>query len=227
MSFGERRRLAGRGAPPVPVVNPVPLPTSFYSRPAREVARALLGKVIASTTGDTRCAARIVETEAYTGPEDDASHAAARIGRTLRNRAMFGQPGIAYVYRIYGVHWCLNVVTDALDHPAAVLIRAAEPLDGLETLRARRPGRPDRDLLRGPGNLCAGLGITGEQDHHPLDRSPLVVLDGDPVMDDSIETGGRIGVSRAADLPLRFWIRGNTWVSGYTSTPITRPSNPQ
>jgi DNA-3-methyladenine glycosylase len=187
----------------------------------------LLGKVIVSTIGDERCAVRIVETEAYTGPEDDASHAAARIGRTLRNRAMFGPPGIAYVYRIYGIHWCLNVVTDAVDHPAAVLIRAAEPLEGLETLRARRPGRPDRDLLRGPGNLCAALGITGEHDHHPFDRPPLVILDGEFVSGRAVETGGRIGVSRAADLPLRFWIRGSPWVSRTRPTPTTRRSKPR
>ena len=100
--------------------------------------RDLIGAPLISTVDGLEIVSRIVETEAYIGPHDDASHAAARIGRTARNAAMFGAPGIAYVYRIYGIHWCLNVVTDRADYPAAVLIRAIEPLLGIDHMRARR-----------------------------------------------------------------------------------------
>lgn len=189
------------------------LPASFYARPSAEVARALLGTLLRATVGGTECLARIVETEAYTGPDDEASHAAMRIGRTVRNEPMYGLPGIAYVYRIYGIHWCLNAVTDTLGHPAAVLIRAAEPVSGIETMRVRRAGRPDRELLRGPGNLCSALGITGVLNRHPMTTPPLEILDGAPVAGAGVALGPRVGVTRAADLPLRFWIRGNPHVS--------------
>jgi DNA-3-methyladenine glycosylase len=189
------------------------LGAAFYARPAEIVARELLGAVIVSTIGGSVCAGRIVETEAYTGPEDEASHAAERIGRTKRNAAMFGPPGLAYVYRIYGVHWCLNTVTAEEGHPSAVLIRAAEPGVAIDVARARRGGRSDRDLMRGPGNLCAALGITGAFDHHALQEEPLVITAGKPVHERLVRCGKRIGVTRAADLPLRFWIAGSPWVS--------------
>src|SRR5207253_9005206 len=114
------------------------LPRSFYRRSAEQVARDLLGAVLISTVGAKRTSGRIVEAEAYIGPDDDASHAAARIGRTSRNETMFGHAGLAYVYRIYGTHWCLNAVTGPVGFPAAVLIRALEPLTGLAVMRARR-----------------------------------------------------------------------------------------
>jgi DNA-3-methyladenine glycosylase len=189
------------------------LPPDFFSRPAAVVARDLLGRTLVSRIGGVECAGRIVEAEAYFGPDDEASHASARIGRTLRNAAMFGAPGTAYVYRIYGIHWCLNAVTDEADHPAAVLIRAAQPLRGSEIARARRRGRADRDLMRGPGNLCAALAITGELNRHPLERFPLWIEAGEPVAAAAVAVGPRIGVTRAVDLPLRFWIAGSPWVS--------------
>lgn len=190
-----------------------PLPSAFYRRPAEQVARDLLGARIVTTFDGVRTVGRIVETEAYVGPHDEASHACERIGRTDRNEAMFAAPGIAYVYRIYGVHWCLNAVTDRAEYPAAVLIRAAEPEEGLETMEMRRGGRPHRDLLRGPGNLCAGLGIDGRSNFHALDRSPLLIVPGTPLPGAEVGTGPRIGITRAADLPLRFWERGNRFVS--------------
>jgi DNA-3-methyladenine glycosylase len=192
------------------------LKRAFYQRPAAIVARELLGTIVISTVGGALCAGRIVESEAYTGPDDEASHAAARIGRTRRNETMFGPAGHAYVYRIYGVHWCLNAVSDRAGFPSAVLIRAAEPIAGWDVARARRFGRHDRELMRGPGNLCAALGITSELDGHPLDRMPLIIAAGSPVRDDEIAAGPRIGVTRAVDLPLRFWIAGNPWVSAST-----------
>jgi DNA-3-methyladenine glycosylase len=126
---------------------------------------------------------------------------------------MYGPPGHAYVYRIYGMHWCLNAVTGPDGYPAAVLIRAARPLDGLETMRARRAGRADRDLLRGPGNLARGLAVDGAHNRHPLDAPPLRILAGDPAEPDLVRTGPRIGVSRAAEAPLRFWLASSPFVS--------------
>src|SRR5690606_5356396 len=161
-----RRRLGSTGI----------LPLAFFARPAEQVARDLLGRWIERDLGGARCLAEIVETEAYIGPEDDASHAAARFGRTPRNEVMFGPPGRAYVYLIYGVHWCLNAVTDTQGHPAAVLIRAADPREGLDAMREHRPGRTDSELLRGPGNLCRSLAIDRTLNGHDLAEMPLRLL---------------------------------------------------
>ena len=197
-----------------------PLPHSFYARETELVSRALLGQILVSTIDGKRVEGRIVETEAYVGPHDPASHAAERIGRTQRNRAMFGPAGFAYVYRIYGVHWCLNAVTREPDYPAAVLIRAVEPLYGLETMRRRRwpEGRSgvDRQLASGPGRLAAAFGITGALDHHDLTRPPLYIVPGDPVPEADIVAGPRIGVTQAADWPLRFCVHGCEWLSRKT-----------
>lgn len=189
-----------------------PLDRSFYARPAREVARSLIGMVIVSTLHGERTAGRIVETEAYIGPEDPASHAAERIGRTARNEAMFGSPGTAYVYLSYGIHWCLNAVTDREDHPGAVLIRALEPLGDLAPMRLRR-GTPDRDLARGPGRLCQALAVTGDLNGHPLNEPPLLFLEAPATPPAAIEAGPRIGISRATDWPLRFTLRGSRYLS--------------
>jgi DNA-3-methyladenine glycosylase len=193
-----------------------PLPRSFYRREAEVVARSLLGQVLVSTIGGTLTTGRIVETEAYIGPHDAASHAAERIGRTRRNESMFGEPGIAYVYRIYGVHWCLNVVTDRAEFPAAVLIRALEPLTGIDVMRTRRgpvTRNRDRELCSGPGKLAQALAITAAQDGHPLDAPPLMLVRGDEVAGGDIVCTTRVGITRAHDLPLRFFERGNPHVS--------------
>jgi DNA-3-methyladenine glycosylase len=190
-----------------------PLPVAFYQREAEVVARELLGTVLVSEVEGVRVAGEIVETEAYVGPDDEASHAHSRFGRTARNEPMFGDAGISYVYLIYGMHWCINVVTGPRDHPAAVLIRAAQPVEGLAHARERRPGRPDRDLMRGPGNLARALGIDGRHNALPMDRPPLWIASGSPVADAETGVGPRIGISRAAEAPLRFWVRGSPWVS--------------
>jgi DNA-3-methyladenine glycosylase len=195
-------------------LDPPPLPASFFARDAATVAREMLGTLLVSTVDGERRVCEIVETEAYTGPEDDASHAAARFGRTARNDPMFGPAGTAYVYRIYGMHWCLNVVTGAEGHPAAVLVRAARPVEGIDAIRIARPGRPDRDLLRGPGNLARGLGVTGDLNRHVMDAAPLWIADGTPIADAAVVAGPRVGITRAADWPLRFYLRGSEWVSG-------------
>lgn len=192
------------------------LDPGFYARPAEVVARELLGTELVSTIGGREARGRIVETEAYVGPHDDASHAAARIGRTPRNEIMFGAPGLAYVYRIYGVHYCLNAVTDAVGFPAAVLIRALEPLQGLPLMRRRRALAPDaKDWLiaSGPGKLAAALGITVAHNGIALTQSPLWIETGSPVAADAVACGPRIGITRAADWPLRFMERGSPWIS--------------
>jgi DNA-3-methyladenine glycosylase len=198
-----------------PVLDPAPLPPEFYARPAETVARELLGTRLVSEVGGARVAGEIVETEAYVGPHDAASHAWEKFGRTARNEVMFGPPGITYVYLIYGINWCINVVTDAVGFPGAVLIRAAMPVDGIDVARERRPGRADRELMRGPGNLARALGVTGEQNRHPLDGPPLWLAAGREVPDEDVSVGPRIGIPahRAADWPLRFWIGGSPWVS--------------
>src|SRR5690606_32552691 len=156
---------------------------------------------------------RIVETEAYMGPHDPASHAAERVGRTARNAAMFGPPGIAYVYRIYGLHWCLNAVTGEEGYPAAVLIRALEPLDGFDVMM-RRGGlgaaaggagsrRGDLQLPSAPARLAAALAIVGVLNGPPLYAPPLVVAKHEPVDQAEIESAPRIGATRAADWPMR------------------------
>lgn len=190
---------------------PDPLPEDFSARPAREVAPALLGMVIHSQVGGSPTAARIVETEAYIGRHDPACHGAAAAGRTQRNASMFGPPGRAYVYFIYGMHWCLNVVTGEADHPEAVLIRAGEPVLGRDVM-ARRRGR-DRDLTSGPARLCQALGVDGELDGHHLTRAPLQLLPAPPVAAAKVAVSGRIGIRQARDWPLRFFLREHPCVS--------------
>jgi DNA-3-methyladenine glycosylase len=188
------------------------LPPSFYDRGTELVARELLGAVLACRTHDGLAAGRIVETEAYLGAHDPACHAV--VGRTPRTYWLFGPPGVAYVYRIYGAHWCFNAVTREEGHGSAVLIRAVEPLVGLELMRARRPtARSDRDLTSGPGKLCAALGITGEHDGRPLDRPPLSIHRGLAVPDDAVAVTPRIGITRAADWPLRWLVRESPFIS--------------
>jgi DNA-3-methyladenine glycosylase len=214
-----RRDPAERSAAPLGVrrsahlPGPPALPVSFFRRPAEEVAAALLGCHVVTEVDGMRCRAEIVETEAYVGPDDEASHAHRRFGVTDRNRVMYGPPGLAYVYRIYGLHSCLNAVTGEEGYPAAVLIRAARPLEGLDMIRARRAGRAERDLLRGPGNLCRGLGVDLRLNRHPLHEAPLWLTPGTSSAAVEVACGPRVGITRAVDLPLRFWVRGSPWVS--------------
>jgi DNA-3-methyladenine glycosylase len=189
----------------------------FYERDTEKVARDLLGAILISTIGGQRVSGRIVETEAYIGPHDPASHGAERIGKTKRNNSMFGPPGIAYVYRIYGVHWCLNAVTHEEHYPAAVLIRAVEPLEGLDVMTARRFGlrtqANPRDLASGPGKLAQAFAIDAACDGHRLDRAPLWIEAGEPIRPKNIVAGPRIGITKAADWPLRFCVRNSLFLS--------------
>lgn len=187
-----------------------PLEASFYARPAAEVARELLGCLVVSEAGGARTAGLIVETEAYTGPDDPASHAAAAIGRTARNDPLYGPPGTAYIHLNYGIHWCLNAVTDRDGHPAAVLIRALEPTEG-EDVMLRRRGRAE--LTNGPARLTGALGIGPELQRHPLFAAPLWLEPGTPVPEADIVTTVRVGISKGAAMPLRFYDRRSRWVS--------------
>ena len=190
-----------------------PLPAAFYARQTELVARELLGAVLECTVNGTRCRGRIVETEAYTGEEDLACHAAA--GRTARTEVLYGPAGRAYVYFIYGMHWCVNAVTRRAGMPSAVLIRAVEPLEGIEAMRRRRHGRPDRELTNGPAKLCEAFGITGPRHHgSSLISSPLRILEGEPVRDEDVAVTPRIGIFKAASDPLRWIVRSSAFVSG-------------
>ena len=189
-----------------------PLPREFYDRPTEQVARELLGTVLECRTRDGVAAGRIVETEAYVGEHDLACHAAA--GRTVRTAPLYGPPGRAYVYFIYGMYWCFNAVTRARGEPSAVLVRALEPVRGLELMRLRRPrAKRDSDLTNGPGKLCLALGIDGSHNSVSLQRPPVVIRAGSAVDDPDVAVSPRIGISQAADWPLRWFIRGNPYVS--------------
>ncbi len=196
------------------------LPKKFYARETEQVARDLLGCVLECHTPDGIASGRIVETEAYVGEHDLACHAAA--GRTARTAPLYGPPGIAYVYFIYGMYWCVNAVTRAKGEPSAVLIRALEPVQGIELMRVRRPkARRDVDLTNGPGKLCLALGVRREHNGLPLQRPPLVIRGGDRVDDRDVIVTPRIGITQAADWPLRWFIANNPYVSK-TPTHFTR-----
>lgn len=188
-----------------------PLPPSFYDRPTEDVARDLLGAVLEHRTADGTVRGRIVETEAYLGPHDPACHAAA--GLTERTRTLHGPPGTAYVYFIYGMHWCFNAVTRQEGHGSAVLIRALEPLAGVDLMRRWRGVDREVDLTSGPARLCDALGVTRAQDGVRLDRGPLRILSGIEAPDEEVVVSPRIGIRKAAEWPLRFHIRDNRFVS--------------
>jgi DNA-3-methyladenine glycosylase len=187
------------------------LTASFYERPVVEVARDLLDAILVHEQAGGRVAGRIVETEAYAADADAASHAYR--GKTARNASMFGPAGRAYVYRSYGLHYCLNVVTTPPGGAAsAVLIRALEVVEGLEIIRRRRPGAPDDGLLRGPGNVCKGMDIGIDLDGEPLDGSSLGIYQGACTHRHTVTTT-RVGITRSIELPWRFYLLGAAAVS--------------
>lgn len=180
------------------------LPTSFYARPALVVARELLGARLVVQEGGRRRVGRIVETEAYVGEHDLACHASR--GRTPRTEVLFGPPGRAYVYLIYGMHYCFNAVTDAEGVGAAVLVRAVEPLEGV----------PPEVRTDGPGRLCRALGLTLEHNRVDLQTERLHLEPGEPVPESQVARGPRIGVEYAGPWalePFRLWVSGSRHVS--------------
>ena len=200
-----------------PLVAPAPLWAGSPRRPvpdfhgsASEVARALLGIRLRSAIAGV-VEGVIVETEAYLGPDDPASHAATRAGVTPRNRAMFGPPGCAYIYRSYGIHWCLNVVVGPVGCPGAILLRGIEIRSGVD-VAARRRGSHDH-LADGPGRLSQAFGIDGDLYGHDFSAEPLRLLEGWSVPAEAVATTPRVGISKAKDWPLRYCVVGSPGVS--------------
>ncbi|MGN6182349.1 MAG: DNA-3-methyladenine glycosylase [Thermoanaerobaculia bacterium] len=196
------------------------LPRSFYLQDTVSVARALLGCVLYRRLDDgPLLAARIVETEAYLGANDMASHARRGL-RSERNASMYLEGGHAYVYFTYGMHWCMNVVTQERDLAEAVLLRAAEPVRGIEAMRELRPkAKKDHELMNGPGKICMAMSIDRKLDGESLRGDTLWLATRDiEVNDEDIAVSPRIGIDNSGDAaawPLRFFLRGNRNVSAY------------
>src|SRR6266478_7052875 len=198
----------------------------FYTRRnVLEVARDLLGKkLVVPDKNGSRVAGLIVETEAYRGPEDRASHA-YNGRRTQRTETMYGIGGTAYVYFVYGMYHQFNVVTNVKDVPHAVLVRAVEPVEGIARMRRRRPGRADHDLTNGPGKLCVALGISRSLDGADLLGHRVWLEEGQAIRASQVAVGPRVGIEYAqewADKPWRFWIKGNPYVSRSATPRLTR-----
>jgi DNA-3-methyladenine glycosylase len=200
------------------MAHPKKLPRQFYTRSdTLLVARQLLGqRLVVPTPDGTRVSGRIVETEAYMGPEDRAAHSFGN-RRTPRTEAMYGLGGTAYVYFIYGMYFQFNVVTGQPSVPHAVLVRALEPLEGLSVMRARRPVKNDRDLTNGPGKLCIAMAIDRSLNLADLRGDVIWIEAGErAIADREIASGPRVGIDYAGEFahkPWRFWIRDNPYVS--------------
>ena len=193
----------------------VPLPNSFFCAPASQVAKSLLGRFLIHALPQGQLVGRIVETEAYDEGEP-ASHSFG--GPTMRNRTMFALGGHAYVYRSYGIHWCLNVATGPVGVGAAVLIRALEPVEGINAMTATRrktyAACTRRDLCRGPGRLCQAMAITKAHDGLMMNQEPLWLGTPADFRSPRVAATPRVGISKATDLPWRFCIVDNPFVSG-------------
>jgi len=196
-------------------LSPGGLGREFFARPAWLVAPDLLGCVLEHRGDDGVVAVRLVEVEAYGGADDPASHAWR--GRTARNAAMYGPPGSLYVYFVYGMHWCVNLVCEGEGTAAAVLVRAGQVVLGAERAAGRRGQAPTRDVARGPARLAQALGIDGTANGIDLcaTGTRLLVRARPPGPPPPIDTGPRVGVVRAAETPWRFWISGDPAVSAY------------
>jgi DNA-3-methyladenine glycosylase len=190
----------------------IPLSRKFYDRPAELVAPQLLGKLLIRQGPEGLCIGRIVETEAYLSTYDPACH--AHKGMTRKNASMFGPPGHAYVYMIHA-KWCFNTVTEPTQRASAVLVRAVEPLVGIEFMQVRRSRETLLDLARGPARMCQAFDITREFDGWDLaQRKSLWIADDGHAMEHPIVATPRIGISQGTDLPLRFLFANNPFVSG-------------
>ncbi len=189
-----------------------PLPVQFYARDTERVARGLLGCILETRVRGARAAGRIVEVEAYVGPHDPAAHGYGW-RKTARNARLFGPPGRCYVYFVYGNHWCANVVTERDGYPSAVLLRALEPLVGIEVMRRRRGTQNARLLCSGPGRLCQALGITRRFDGESLAGRRIRVYPPAEHWPKRIAASPRVGITRARDWPLRFFLKDSPWLS--------------
>ncbi len=198
------------------------LPRAFFARPVLQVAPELLGAVVTSTR--TGVAVRLTEVEAYAGPADPASHA---VRRTARTEVMYGRPGFLYVYFVYGMHWCANLVTGPDGAASAVLLRAGEVTAGLQVARALRPSvHQDAQLGRGPAAVAALLGLAGADSGSDLCRPGRALSIRTGTSPSAISTGPRVGITRAAERPWRFWETGAPSVTAFrTGTRRRRPSD--
>ncbi len=185
------------------------LSREFFARATEKVARDLLGAVLVRRVGDTVLAGRIVETEAYLAENDAASHSFR--GRTRRNEAMFGEAGTLYVYRIYGIHFCANIVTEEAERGAAVLLRALEPLAGIEWMQKQRGTNALQALCSGPGKLAQALAFSPSENGTSFLQQDLFLLPAETQPE--VDVSARVGISKAVDLPLRFFVAGNRFVS--------------
>ena len=190
----------------------VTLPVAFFRRPAEIVAAELLGMVVVSSIGGELTEGMLVETEAYLGYDDPASHGYLH-RRNARNGALFGPPGSWYVYLSYGMHWCANLVCQRAGMASAVLLRALEPLAGLDIMRQRRGGVADRELCSGPGKLTQALAITRNLDGSRMPGTEVLVRRPGSLAEIAVFATPRIGITKAADWPLRFHHAGSPWTS--------------
>lgn len=188
-----------------------PLAAVFFARPTAQVARDLLGCTLLSRAGGAIAGGRIVEIEAYLGSHDEGSHASTR-GITRRNAVMYGPPGVAYVYFTYGAHHMLNLVCELEGTAGAVLVRAVEPLVGVEEMAARRGRTSPRELASGPGRLAEALAVDLSDNGTRLVEARLAVFAGPPPAE-AIATTGRVGLTRGHEAELRFHLEGNPYVS--------------
>ena len=216
-----------------PPGSPRVLPRAFYDRPTLDVARDLIGKVLYHRSADGTTAGWIAETEAYIGESDPACHASK--GRTTRNDPLYGRPGLSYVYFTYGMHHLINAVTEPEGAPAAVLIRALVPLDGLDLMHRRRGARkdgsrvPDHQLCKGPGSLAKAMGIALEQNRLDLTApraSGLWIADAGRTIDE-VRWSPRIGITLGTDRLWRCFVPGHRAVSGGAAGGSLRPSSPR
>ena len=183
----------------------------FFTRDTVQAARELLGHYLVHQSQEGLTVGRVVEVEAYLGLDDPACHSA--VGPTARNAVMFGPAGRAYIYRIYGVHCCFNVTTGDEATPAAVLLRALEPVAGLFLMRERRGVEKEKLLLSGPARLFQGMGLSFAQNGQDLEEGPLFFAKGEAARPEDIASTPRVGISKAADWRLRFIIKNNRFVS--------------
>ena len=201
----------------MPVNDSLKLPREFYTRSnVLTVARDLLGKLlVVPTTNGKRVSGMIVEVEAYRGPEDRASHAFGG-RRTKRTETMYQDGGLAYVYFVYGMYYQFNVVSNVMDIPHAILVRALQPVEGVDVMRKRRHTHPDHNLTNGPGKLCIAMGIDRQLDRADLLGKQVWLEEFERIKPRQVARGPRIGIDYAedwVDKPWRFWIRGNSYVS--------------
>lgn len=193
------------------------LPRKFYAREVRAVAKDLLGKILVKKDGNSILAGKIVEVEAYDGKIDQAAH--TFIGKTKRNQIMFNEGGYFYVYFTYGTHYCCNVVTGKKDHGTAVLIRAIEPVKGIKKMIENRYGRDllnekERfNLTSGPGKVCQAMGINKSHYGADLTDDTIFIMDSQKIQKDMIVIAKRVGIKKSIELPWRFYIKDNPYVS--------------